>query len=97
MAVTANALPQKVELAEPGHIVISDNSSPRPFIWQSSIDLTFFKISRLSQKLLTAALQTILAIHSLEIFHSVGILMVPVKSFYNNSSLKKQIRTIGVA
>ena len=32
MAVTVNALPQNVELTEPVHIVISDNSSPRPFI-----------------------------------------------------------------
>ena len=32
MAVTVNALPQHVELTEPVHIVISDNSSPRPFI-----------------------------------------------------------------
>ena len=32
MAVTVNSLPQHVELTEPVHIVISDNSSPRPFI-----------------------------------------------------------------
>ena len=43
MAVSVNVQPQNVELMEPGHIVISDNSSPRPFIWQSSKDLTFSK------------------------------------------------------
>ena len=32
MAVTVNALTQHVELTEPVHIVISDNSSLRPFI-----------------------------------------------------------------
>ena len=32
IAVTVNALPQNVELTEPVHTVISDNSSPRPFI-----------------------------------------------------------------
>ena len=32
MAVTVNSLPQHVELTEPVHIVISDNSFPRSFI-----------------------------------------------------------------
>ena len=57
MAVTVNSLSQQVELTEPVHIVISDNSSPRPFIWQSLKDLTFVKISGLRWKLLRAALK----------------------------------------
>ena len=32
MAVIVNSLPQHVELTETVHIVISDNSSTRPFI-----------------------------------------------------------------
>ena len=53
MAVTVNALPQHVELTEPVHIVISDNSSPRPLFER----LDFVKISGLRRKLLRAALK----------------------------------------
>ena len=49
MVLTINALPQKVELTEPVHIVISDISSPRPFTSQSFGKFHFFKISRLSE------------------------------------------------
>ena len=49
MAVTVNALPQHVELTEPVYIVISDNSSPRPFIWQSLKDLTLSKFPDLDK------------------------------------------------
>ena len=43
MAVTVNVLPRDVEITKPVHIVISNNSSPRPAIWQSLKDLTFSK------------------------------------------------------
>ena len=44
MAVTVNAVAQNMELMEPVHIVISEISSPRPFISQRLKDFIFSKL-----------------------------------------------------